>query len=197
MSHNKALVIFYPGCIEFEIMLACELTSKSLPVEVATPDGAPHQSATGMIYNAHTSYGNVQINRYRSVLIPGGDPYDVLENEEIDQLLRTAESSELLLGAICAGPLLLAKAGILKGHKFTHGYGEHHKDLLAEFWQGAEFTDQPVTIDDNIVTAKPEAHIDFAVTVARLVGAIDDNKAAYYKNYYKGLKGRHQLGALN
>ena len=33
----KTLILSYPGCIMFEVMLASELLSKSLPVEIATP----------------------------------------------------------------------------------------------------------------------------------------------------------------
>lgn len=38
---QKTLAIFYPGCIEFETMLTCEIINKDLPVEVATPGGDP------------------------------------------------------------------------------------------------------------------------------------------------------------
>lgn len=186
---KKALVLFYPGCIEFEIMLASELVSKEFQIEIATPDGLQHRSSTGIVYQAQHSFKNVKVSGYRCLLIPGGDTYDVFENADLDALLKEANAKDVLIGAICAAPLLLAKVGILKGCKFTHGFGDFYKDFLEQYWKGADFIDEPVVVDGTIVTAKPEAHIDFAVTIARLAGAIeDDAKADYYKNYYRGIK---------
>jgi putative intracellular protease/amidase len=185
---KKTLAIFYPGCIEFEIMLACELSAKVFPVEVATPGGKVHTGSTGMNFQAHHSFASLQVEDYQCILLPGGDPYDIMDNKDIDQLLVTADQRGILIGAICAGPLLLAKANLLKNRRFTHGYGNWHGDFLAQYWQGAIFTDEPLVVDGNIVTAKPEAHIDFAVEIARLAGAIENQKAEYYRNYYKGNK---------
>jgi hypothetical protein len=38
---SKALVLFYPGCIEFEAILAAQvLHEEHLVIDVATPDGS-------------------------------------------------------------------------------------------------------------------------------------------------------------
>lgn len=186
---KKTLAIFYPGCIEFEIMLACELLAKVFPVEVATPGGKIHIGANGINIQPQHSYATVKADDYQCILLPGGDPYDIMDNKDIDQLLVTADQKGILIGAICAGPLLLAKADLLKNRRFTHGYGNWHGDFLAQYWQGAIFTDEQLVVDGNIVTAKPEAHIDFAVEVAKRAGAFEnDSRAEYYRNYYKGNK---------
>lgn len=186
---KKTLALFYPGCIEFEVMLACELLAKVFPVEVATPGGKVHTGSTGMNFQAQHSYADVKVDNYQCILVPGGDPYDIMDNKDIDQILVNADQKGKLIGAICAGPLLLAKANLLQNRRFTHGYGNWHGDFLAKFWQGAIFTDEQVVIDGNIVTAKPEAHIDFAIELAKLAGAFEnESRAEYYRNYYKGNK---------
>ena len=186
-SPAKVLVLSYPGCIMFEVMLASELLGQVYKIEIATPDGSDLNSTTGMVFKAQHSYDSVNARDYACVLVPGGDPYEVMQDKNVDLILQTASANGVPIGAICAGPVLLAKAGILKGRQFTHGYGEHHKELLAPYWQGAEFQDMPVVEIDNIVTAKPEAYVDFAIAICKLAGAItDDGMAEYYSHFYKG-----------
>lgn len=159
----KALVILYPECVEYEIMLAAQLIHEHLPIDVATPEGADLKGTSGMIFRATHSYADVHPEEYQVVLVPGGDPASTLGNETLDWILKTAHEAGAALGAICAGPLFLAKAGILKGKRFTHGYGSRDPDFLSPYWEGGHFENQMVVVDGDIVTAKPEAHVDFAV----------------------------------
>lgn len=183
---TRTLLLLYPGCIPFEIMMAAELIGEELPIDVATPDGSDYRAANGIVYRAQFAYDDVQVNDYRCVLVPGGDPYDIMENRTIESLLQLAQSNGTVVGAICAGPLLLAKSGLLKGKLFTHGYGDFHQEFLAPFWEGAHFSNEPIVIDGRIVTAQPQAHVDFGVEVARMTGLIDPERAEELKSYYKG-----------
>jgi len=189
---SKALVLSYPGCIMFEVMLASELISKAHLIELATIDGQAFVGSTGLAFQAHKSYADVDVLDYECLIVPGGDTFEVIENVVLERILQRANAQNILIGAICAGPLLLAKAGILEGRKFTHGFGDHHGEFLAPFWDGADFVDESVVVDGNVVTAKPEAHIDFGVMLARLTNAITDAKADYFRNFYKG----HRLPEL-
>lgn len=185
-SPKRSLAVFYPGCIEMEVMLAIELLKGAHPTEICTPDGQDHVSATGLVYRCGLAYEAVDIQRYAAVLVPGGDPYAILENQAVDRLLQQAQAQGLLVAAICAGPLVLAKAGLLKGKRFTHGYGDFNRDILDPYWQGADFQDLPLVQDGTLLTAWPEAHIDFAVAVARHLGALADTEAEQKRQFYRG-----------
>jgi putative intracellular protease/amidase len=165
---TKALVIFYPDCIEFEAILATQvLHGENLIIDVATPDGTDYLGPSGIALRATHCYADVHPEEYRVVIVPGGDTKSVLENETLLGILRTAHASGATLGAICAGPLLLAKAGLLKGRRFTHGYGP---DSQLPYWKDGSYENQPVVVDGNIVTAKPQAYIDFAIEVLYAAG---------------------------
>lgn len=187
-----SLIVLYPGCIAFEVLLVCELLSKKFSIQVATPDGTSHVSNSGLVYQADYSFHQLDLSKFRHqfncVVIPGGDTYEVFEDQLLLELIRTACREELLVAAICAGPLLLAKAGVLEGRKFTHGFGELHKDFLAPFWSGATFTDDAVTVDRRVITAKPEAFIEFAVQIALTTGALENSRAEYCRQYYRGFR---------
>ena len=165
---TKALVIFYPHCIEFEAILAAQvLHGENLTIDVATPEGADYDGPSGIALRATHSYADVHPDEYRVVIVPGGNTKAVLENETLMRILKMANDAGATFGAICAGPLLLARAGLLKGRRFTHGYGP---DSLLPDWQGGTFEDVPVVVDGNIVTAKPQAYIDFAIEVLYAAG---------------------------
>ena len=165
---TKALVIFYPDCIEFEAILATQvLHGENLIIDVATHDGTDYLGPSGIALRATHCYADVHPEEYRVVIVPGGDTKSVLENETLLGILRTAHASGATLGAICAGPLLLAKAGLLKGRRFTHGYGP---DSQLPYWKDGSYENQPVVVDGNIVTAKPQAYIDFAIEVLYAAG---------------------------
>ena len=165
---TKALVIFYPDCIEFEAILATQvLHGENLTIDVATPDGADYLGPSGITLRATHSYAEVQPDEYRVVIVTGGNTESVLENEALMGILKAANKAGATFGAICAGPLLLARAGLLKGRNFTHGYGA--TSTLPD-WKDGSYEDQWVVVDGNIVTAKPQAYIDFAVEVLYAAG---------------------------
>jgi len=168
---EKALVIFYPDCIEFEAILAAQLLhEENLTIDVATPDGADYLGPSGIALRATHSYAEVHPEEYRVVILPGGDTRAVLENETLLGLLKAANQAGAIFGAICAGPRLLGRAGLLKGRRFTHGYGADSR--LAD-WEGGSYVDQGVVVDGNIVTAEPQAYLDFAVDLLYAAGLRD------------------------
>jgi len=168
MAKDKALAIFYPQCIEFEAILAAQvLHGEELSIDVATPSGEDYQGPSGIALRATHSCVDTDPAEYRAIIVPGGDTEAVLENESLIQLLAGASDSGAALGAICAGPRLLGKAGLLLGRRFTHGFGA---DSTLPEWEGGTYVDELVVVDRNIVTAKPQAYIDFAIELLYAAG---------------------------
>ncbi|MBS1963249.1 MAG: DJ-1/PfpI family protein [Bdellovibrionales bacterium] len=190
MSRKQVVVLLYPGCIPFEVALTAELLSGQYDVVNATPDGEDIPELPGLRLKAELSYSEVDVRKCAAILVPGGDPKAVVENRETDRILREADEANLLLAAICAGPLLLAKAGILKGRTVAHGYQNAQLEFLEPYFVGANLSDALFHADGNILTAKPDAHIEFAVEIACRLGAVDASKSGRVKDYYRGLLGR-------
>ena len=155
------MVIFYPDCIEFEAILAAQvLHEENLTIDITTPDGTDYHGPSGIVLRDTHSYVAVHADEYQVVIIPGGDTMSVPENEALIEILTAANDAGATFGAICAGPLLLARAGLLNGRRFTHGYGP---DSPSPYWKDGRYEDQPIVVDGNIVTAKPQTYIDFAI----------------------------------
>ena len=186
MKKEKVLFTLYPGCISLEVALVAELLSEKYEIVTATPDGQDLTASSGLPIKTHLSYAQVSLENCKAVIVPGGDPGSIIENTDISRILIEANKQGLLVGGICAGPSVLAKAGILKGRKIAHGYEQEQIDFLKDIFSDVTLTDEQFVIDGNIVTAKPDAHIDFAVEIACRLDAVDASKSGRLKEYYRG-----------
>ncbi|WP_413289224.1 DJ-1/PfpI family protein [Bdellovibrio sp. HCB337] len=189
-SRPSIVTVLYPGCIFFELALATELLAEKYQIIFVTPDGADHQASNGSVIRAHASYKEVDLANCKAVLVPGGDPGSIQDNTDIDQLIRTAHSKGLWLAAICAGPFVFAKAQVLKGKRIAHGYNQEHLEFLKSYFEDVELTNEQFVCDGHVITAKPDAHIDFAVELACRLQAADATLANRTKDYYRGTLGR-------
>lgn len=191
MKKESVIVLLYPGCISFEVALAAELLSEKYEILNATPDGRGlPDSTTGLPLKTHLSYSEVNLENCKAILVPGGNPEILIHNKEVDQILRQARDRNLLIAGICAGPSVLAKAGILKGKRIAHGYGPEQLNFLKDIFDEVILTNEQFVVDGNIITAKPEAHIDFAVEIGCRLDVVDASKSGRLKEYYRGTLGR-------
>lgn len=76
---------------------------------------------------------------------------------------------DLVIGAICGGPMLLSLAGLLNDKKFTNSvFDEMNKQF--SFIHEEHLVYAPIVTDRNIVTAIGDAYREFAIAVARACG---------------------------
>jgi putative intracellular protease/amidase len=184
------VIQLFPGCVVAEIMLAVEVVGRHLPTCFVTPDGLPLRVAPGWLLGADAGLDDAPVDDVRLVLIPGGDAGDVIDDERLAARLTEWRAAGASFGAICAAPVLLGRAGILKGRRFTHGFGDSHADLLTPYWNGAHFVDAPVVVDDWLVTAQPHAHIAFAAEVAVRIGVCSSEEGTRIQQFYRGERRR-------
>jgi len=104
--------------------------------------------------------------------LPGGagGTQALCKNDSVQEALRIFDIEEMWIGALCAAPLALHKAGVLKNHTFTCYPGTEkemgRKDRSAD----------PVVVDGHIVTSQgPGTAIAFAL---KLIELIDGPEAA-------------------
>ncbi|MBR5222852.1 MAG: DJ-1/PfpI family protein [Clostridia bacterium] len=93
---------------------------------------------------------DIVFENIEAIILPGGMPGTTnLENDEtVQKAIDYANENNLLIGAICAAPLILGHKGILKGKKATCFNG-FEDDLI-----GADVQNASVVRDGNIITAK-------------------------------------------
>ncbi len=80
--------------------------------------------------------------------------------------LRSGMDSDVIFAAISSAPILLSKAGILNGRKFTSGYFMQMADVFA-FVEKHNFEHKAVVEDGNVITGIGMFFREFAEAVLR------------------------------
>lgn len=87
--------------------------------------------------------------------IPGGMPgaTNLRDCDKVIEILQKVNANNGYVSAICAGPIVLERAGILEGRKAT-SYPGYDKDLKS---LDSYIDDQLVVIDDKLITGRGPA----------------------------------------
>jgi len=166
---KKAVIILTNGFEEIEalsvvdILRRCEIT-----VDVAGTEENLVEGAHGVKVVPDKHLNDVNIDDYDALILPGGAPgyINLRKNEKVLDLVREAYEKKKLVAAICAAPVVLADAGILKGKKATI-YPGMEKEIEKG---GGEFIDDLVVHDGNIVTSRgPSTALLFGWKLAEIL----------------------------
>lgn len=109
---------------------------------------------------------NIIPDEYFGIIIPGGLPaaFDIRDDERVLKILKDFNKQNKLIAGICAGPCVLAKAGVLKGRDAVI-YPKMESELL-----DANVKYDAVCVDENIITARGAGlALEFAYTLVRKI----------------------------
>mgnify|MGYP001085956811 CR=1 FL=1 len=143
---------------------------------------------------------NDEIKNYDLIVLPGGMPgaKNLRDNEKVIELVKHFNEENKLIGAICAAPIVLAKADIIAGKKIT-SYPGYENELN----KGTYIEDATVVVDGNIVTSRgPATAIEFSYKLLELLGNDSYKKLSEAMMYdflikVKGKKGGNSEGKMD
>ncbi|MFC5652786.1 type 1 glutamine amidotransferase domain-containing protein [Paenibacillus solisilvae] len=138
-------------------------------VIISLEKGAELTGEHGTIsYTSHLSADEANAADYDAVVIPGGkSPSHLLENEHLIAFVRQMDTDGKTIAAICHGPQLLVKAGLLDGRNLT-AYPGLHQQINDS---GGRFIDNAVVVDENLVTSRtPEDEPHFIEETIKKLG---------------------------
>lgn len=105
---------------------------------------------------------------YEAIVIPGGIPgaTNLRDNDKVIEFLQYMNDNNKLCAAMCAGPIVLAKAGIISNKKVT-SYPNFNEPLINA---NGIYTDDIVCVDKNIITARgPAISIYFGLEILEYI----------------------------
>lgn len=119
----------------------------------------------------------VHASEYDALLLPGGvaNPDTLRMDQAAVQFVREFMLSEKPVAAICHGPWLLVEAGAVAGRTVT-SWPSLKTDIRNA---GGNWVDQPVAIDDRLITSRKPADIPAfsAAIVKQFANRIDEARA--------------------
>lgn len=127
---------------------------------------APVVGAHSIAIHPTTAIDQLQSDKLDGIVLPGGKQgaYNLRDNPQVIKLIQELNKDQKLVGAICAAPIVLEKAGVIKDKQVTC-YPGFESELVS-----ANPTQTACVIDGNIITAQgPGISFTFALSIIEIL----------------------------
>lgn len=166
---SKYAVMLYPNFSLQEI--TCLTSALSVwfgeKIDFIASEDKEYLSEEGLRALPTKTTADVNITDYACVILPGTiDPLPALFDDKLIDFLGSGKDSDVVYAAISSSPLLLAKAGVLKGKKFTSGFFMQMADTFS-FVEKENFVHKGIVTDGNVITGIGMFFREFAEAVLR------------------------------
>ena len=166
---NEIAILLADGFEEIEALAPADIFRRlGLKVTLAGVTGKTVTSTRGIPVVADVMLADLKAEELKLVYLPGGLPgaTNLRDNAEVIRLIRSVHSGGGFLAAICAAPIVLAKAELSEGRKVT-GYPTTEEGVDGLVYTGSLTEDS----GDRILTGKgPGAAIPLAFRIAESLG---------------------------
>ncbi|MBF0422656.1 MAG: DJ-1/PfpI family protein [Magnetococcales bacterium] len=161
----KVLIPLAEGFEELEAVTIIDILRRAeIEVVIAGLQEGPVRGSRRTVILPDTTLDRVMNATFDMIALPGGQPGSNHLNADhrIHQLLSRLANEGKITAAICAAPLVLASAGLLKGKKGTSFPGALSPKLL----EGIDYQETAVVKDGTVITSRgPGTALDFALTL--------------------------------
>lgn len=163
-----ALVVLAPGAEEMEAVISIDVLRRGgIDVTVAGVAGdQPVRCSRGVVITPDVALEDVG-DDFDVLVLPGGaeGARQLANSEAVGERLRSHESADKWVAAICAAPIALKSHGVFKGRRMTS-----HPSVRSILEDWGEYSDHPLEADGKLITSRgPGTAFPFAL---RVVGAL-------------------------
>lgn len=191
----SAAVLLYDGCTITEVAeIATRLANWDVTVHFVAPSVGELRDQSGLRMLPARALGDLDPSGLSVVVVPGGNPDSVCDDAAVAAWLRAADEAGVLVAAICAGVTLVASVGLVAGRRITHNVRSpwapsELADSVAHLWADAEVEEDRtigVVRDGNLVSALPNAPVEFAMEILVAIGLYDRRRAELMGAHLRG-----------
>lgn len=162
---KKVIIFLADGFEEVEALTVVDyLRRVDISVDlVSISDSLEVKGAHEVVVQSDMTLENLEdIDKYDGAIIPGGMPgaSNIRDCDEVIRIIKKLNSDKKLLAAICAGPIVLDRAGVIEGKNIT-SYPGFEQELSK-----SKLSKDGVVRDENVITGKgPIFAVDFALEI--------------------------------
>ncbi len=163
---KKVLVPLVAGCEEMEAVTIVDILRRGgIQVTTAGMQAGLFKASRGVMLAPDMVLKDaIASDQFDMVVIPGGmeGSHTLMNYDPFVEYVRTMAIKGKLIGAICAAPMILGKAGLLEGLKFTAYPGV----IDMNHFPRSTYTGKSVESDKGIMTSRgPGTAMDFALAI--------------------------------
>ncbi|PIP71941.1 MAG: DJ-1 family protein [Nitrospinae bacterium CG22_combo_CG10-13_8_21_14_all_47_10] len=164
---KTVLVLLAPGFEEIETITVVDILRRAgARVTLAGTQEGPLEGSRGISVLPDEQLDKVLKIDFDLIVLPGGQPgtNNLKDDPRVLQLLKKMDGLKKNIAAICAAPLVLNKAGILKDRCVT-SHPSVQKDM-----QGIQYSEDRVVVDGHIITSKsPGTAMEFSLKLVEIL----------------------------
>jgi len=165
---KRLLAVVADGFEETELIAVVDCMRRlGVEVTVAGLESRELKGAHNITISADALLDELVPEDFDGIFLPGGLPgaTTLYDSAAVGCWLQAMNENGRVISAICAAPIVLAKANLLENRKFTMYPG------FDSYLNGLKYTASPAECDGNIVTGKgPGAVFAFAGKLAGALG---------------------------
>ena len=164
---SKFAVILYPNFSLQEI--TCLTSALAVwfeeKIDYIASENKEYCSEEGLRVTPTKVMADANITDYDCVILPGTiNPLPALYDERLIDFLKSGINTDVVFAAISSAPLLLAKAGVLNGKKFTAGFFMQMAEVFS-YIEKENYIHEGVVCDGNVITGIGMFFREFAEAV--------------------------------
>ena len=164
---KTVLVPIAPGFEEIKTITVVDILRRSgARVTLAGTEQGPLKGSKGILVLPDDSLNNIMQKDFDLIVLHGGQPGtdNLRKDARVTQLLKKMDGLSKNIAAICAAPLVLMDAGILRNRYITS-----HPSVQSDL-RDINYKDDRVVVDGNIVTSKsPGTAMEFAFKLVEVL----------------------------
>lgn len=149
---KRILVLIHDGFEEMEALTPVDLCRRAgLSVDLCSMTGRNLlKGARGITVGTDLLFEEADLDSYDAVILPGGLPNatSLRDDERVMRVLADYAAADKWIGAICAAPIALERAGLLKKRRAT-SYPGCLQDECACYYETI-----PVCVDGRLITSR-------------------------------------------
>lgn len=153
-------ILLADGFEDIEALAPCDILRRGgLEVMLAGVTGTEILSGRGVHLRADCPLEELDPAALERLIVPGGSlgVENLLKSESALDFIRRAHEAGVPLSAICAGPLVLSRLGLLRGKQVTC-----HPTVAGDLDPAAQRLEKPVVVDGDLITGRAAgASLDF------------------------------------
>ena len=163
---KKVCVLLAEGFEEVEALTVSDIMRRAnVPCDLVSMKDKTVKSSHGVVVEADKIFDENM--EYDLVVLPGGMPgaSNLRDDARVIRFIKNQNKSNKLIGAICAAPIVLGKAGLTEGLNMTSYPG--YEDELPN----CDYLVDAVIVDKNIITSRgPATAMAFAYKLLEELG---------------------------
>ncbi|MGG7176623.1 DJ-1 family glyoxalase III [Clostridium paraputrificum] len=164
---KKVAVLLAEGFEEIEALTVVDIVRRvGITCDMVSIGNIDVTGAHEIVVKADKCIGD-DLKEYDLLVLPGGMPgaRNLQNHQELIEFIKYFNENNKLIAAICAAPIVLAKADIIKGKDIT-SYPGFDKEL-----KGCNYKEENVVVDGNIITSRgPATAMEFSYKLLELLG---------------------------